>query len=263
MTQLARPDLARNGTNRGHVAPAASAVPGAAQLRRLARSAAWRESASQSVPGWAVISAFLAPGLLVGAWLISDALQTTSYSPVRQTMSVLAGHGASDRWVMTSALFVIGVCQIVTAIGLTRVGTPARILLVVTGLSSIGVAASPEPAAGPTPRHLAFAVICVVATAAWPALIARRSPDKPWILTIRGCTIVTGVFAVMSAWVLIESQGGNYLGLAERLTSSVQGIWPFVVALALRQAARQARNRKIADEDRPVLAVPNQRRGQP
>ena len=89
-----------------------------------------------------------------------DALQPTSYSPIRQTMSVLAGQGATDSWVMTGALFVIGGCQLATAVGLTSVRLPARILLIVTGLCSIGVAASPEPATGPGPRHLVCAALC-------------------------------------------------------------------------------------------------------
>jgi hypothetical protein len=35
-------------------------------------------------------------------------------------------------------------------------------------------------------------------------------------------------------WLAIETQGGSVLGLAERLTSSIQITWPFIVALALR-----------------------------
>jgi hypothetical protein len=36
-------------------------------------------------------------------------------------------------------------------------------------------------------------------------------------------------------WLAIETQGGSVLGLAERLTSSIQITWPFIVALALRR----------------------------
>jgi hypothetical protein len=39
-----------------------------------------------------------------------------------------------------------------------------------------------------------------------------------------------------SSWT-VETQGGSLLGLAERLTSSLQTSWPFVVALALRRAS--------------------------
>jgi hypothetical protein len=172
-------------------------------------------------------------------WLVAGALQPATYSPMRETMSVLAGHSGSDRWVMTAALLLVGSCQIATGAGLTGVGMPARILLILTGLSTLGIAASPEPAAGPTSRHLAFAVSCVVTTAVWPALIARRAPARSWILSVYGCVTVTVVFAGLACWLLVVARdGGGDLGLVERVTSAVLGLFPFVVALALRKKAR-------------------------
>jgi hypothetical membrane protein len=208
----------------------------------LAGPAPGQSTIAEAPPGWAIVSAALTPALLVIAFLIGDALQPTSYSPIRQTMSVLAGQGATDSWVMAGALFLIGGCQLATAVGLTSVRLPARVLLVVTGLCSIGVAASPEPATGPGVRHLVCAALCAATTAAWPALIARRTPQRPLILNVRVCVAVTAVFAVLLCWVVIETQGGNDLGLAERVTSSVQGLWPLVVAVLLRRAWRNTRN---------------------
>jgi hypothetical protein len=43
--------------------------------------------------------------LLIGGWVVADELQPVSYSPVRQTLGVLAGHAGTDRWIMTMALF--------------------------------------------------------------------------------------------------------------------------------------------------------------
>ena len=43
------------------------------------------------------------------------------------------------------------------------------------------------------------------------------------------------VFAALLGWLFIEAKGGGDLGLAERLTTSAQACWPFVVALALRR----------------------------
>src|SRR6202034_1699794 len=108
-TQLARPDPARSRSQE-HVRPApapAPAEPWPADLPGL-----WRPE--QPVPGWAVGTSFLAPVVLVGGWLIAGALQPASYSPMRQTMSVLAGQSGTDRWVMTVALLVVGGCQIAT-----------------------------------------------------------------------------------------------------------------------------------------------------
>ncbi len=79
--------------------------------------------------------------------MIAGVLQPASYSPMRQTISVLAGRSGTDRWVMTAALLATGGCQILTGAGLTGVRVPARILLILTGFSTIGIAASPEPAA--------------------------------------------------------------------------------------------------------------------
>jgi hypothetical protein len=247
MTQPARPDLARSRSGRDYACPGpapAAAEPWPAGRPELVR-------AGRSVPGWVVGTALLAPAVLVGGWLAAGALQPVSYSPMRQTMSVLAGQAGTDRWVMTAALVLVGSCQIATGAGLAGVRVPARILLVLTGLSTLGIAASPEPATGPTPRHLAFAVSCAVTTAAWPALAARRRPARPRVLSVRGCAAATVVFAGLSCWLLIAARdGGGDLGLAERLTSAVQALFPLVVALALRHAARDAGSQRRRRQER-------------
>jgi hypothetical membrane protein len=234
MTQLARPDLARSrsGPEPVHRGPAADTAAAAAD--RWPDAAAGLLPADRPVPGWAVGTALLAPVGLVGGWLVAGALQPPTYSPVRQTMSVLAGHSGADPWVMTAALVLVGSCQIATGAGLAGVGPPARVLLILTGLSTFGIAASPEPVTGPTPRHLAFAVSCVLTTAVWPAFVARRAPARSWLLSVSGCAAVTVVFAALSGWLLIAAHDGGDLGLVERLTSAAQGAFPLFVALALR-----------------------------
>jgi hypothetical protein len=146
---------------------------------------------------------------------------------------------------MTTALLLVGSCQIATGAGLTAARPAARILLILTGLSTLGIAATPEPAAGTTSHHLAFAVSCVVTTAIWPLLVARRAPAQSWVLGIYSCATAAVLFAGLSCWLLIAAQNGSGdLGMVERLTSAVQGFPPLVVALALRPSVRQppARN---------------------
>jgi hypothetical protein len=232
MTQLARPDPARSRSGQDHV----RAGPASAAAEPLPGGRQGLLPAGRPVPGWALGTALLAPVALVGGWLAAGALQPASYSPMRQTVSALAGHAGTDRWVMTAALLLVGSCQIATAAGLTGIRVPARILLILTGLSTLGIAASPQPATGPTSRHLAFAVSCVVTTAVWPALVARRAPGRSLVLSAYTCATVTAVFAGLSCWLLVTAlSGGGDLGLVERLASAVQSLFPLVVALALRR----------------------------
>ncbi len=235
MTQLARPDPARSRSepDLARPGPAAAAVQPATAVYSPPQTPAWRP-----VHGWVVVTACLVPVVLTGGWLIAGALQPASYSPMRQTMSVLAGQAGTDRWVMTAALLLVGGCQVATGAGLTAVRGPARVVLMLTGLSTLAIAATPEPAAGPTPRHLALAVSCVVTASVWPLFVPRRQPARPWIVSVYGCATATAVFVGLSCWLLIAARSGaSDLGLAERLTSAVQGMFPLVVALALRQAA--------------------------
>ena len=73
--------------------------------RRLPIPAAWPVRSSPAAHRWAIISAGLAPILLTGAHLIAGILQPASYSPVRTTISVMAGQAGTDRWVMTGGIF--------------------------------------------------------------------------------------------------------------------------------------------------------------
>jgi hypothetical protein len=152
-------------------------------------------------------------------------------------------------------LFLAGGCQLLTAAGLAGAQGPARIVLAVAGLSSIGIAASPEPAFGSTPQHVAWTSLGAVAIAVWPAFVARHAPRRPLILGRYGCAVVTAVFVVLLGWMVIETQGGSDLGLAERLTVSIETCWPFVIAVALRQATRPH-----PDPGRPMITALRSRR---
>ena len=155
---------------------------------------------------------------------------------------MMAGHAGTDRWVMTGALLLVGGCHLVTAAGLGAIRVPARVLLILAGLASIGIAISPEPMVGSTPQHLAWTSFGAVIITVWPAFVARSGSPQPLIVSRRGSAIVTAVFLALLCWLVIETQGGSDLGMAERLTSSVQTSWPFVVAVVLwRHAARTPR----------------------
>jgi hypothetical protein len=150
----------------------------------------------------------------------------------------MAGQAGTERWVMTGGIFLVGGCYLVTAAGLTGVRASARALLAVAGMAGVGIAASPEPARGTTPRHLAWTVLGAVTIAVWPAFAARRASPRPLILSVCGSAAVTAVFVALLGWLLAETRDGSVLGLAERLTSSIQTCWPFIVAVALRRSRR-------------------------
>ena len=136
---------------------------------------------------------------------------------------------------MTWALFLTGGCYLLTAAGLAGIRRSARILLVVAGVAVIGIATSPEPASGPTARHLAWTVLGAITIAVWPVFAARRGSPRPLILSARGSAAVTVAFIGLLCWFLAEARGGSTLGLAERVATSIEAMWPFVVALTLRR----------------------------
>jgi Protein of unknown function (DUF998) len=224
------------------------------QLARLAQLPGLPLRSDEEVPSWAVLSAGLAPVVLVGAWLVADSLQPRTYSPIRDTVSVLAGLDGTDRWIMTWALFVICGCYLVTAIGLAGLGRPARLLLMVAGMCSAGIALSPEPPSGPTAAHLAWTALGGITIAIWPAVAAWRLEERPLVLSTRPSVAVSVLFVGLFAWVVLETRGGRDLGLAERLDSGVQTCWPFVVALVLRHGARAEAGTEPADQGRPRQA---------
>ena len=186
-----------------------------------------------SVSWWALVSSGLSPVLLILSWAIAEIFQPSTYSPVRQTVSTLSSHAATDPWIVTSALFVVGALHFVTAAGLNGVRRPGRIMLVVAGFSAIGIAAAPQPVHGASPAHIISTAVGEVVIATWPAFIARRKEPGYPILEARRMAWVTTVSLVLFGWLVFETMDGTTLGLAERLASGVQTSWPFVIAVAL------------------------------
>jgi hypothetical membrane protein len=194
----------------------------------------WLAGQARPAPAWVLVTAGLAPVLVIGGWLAAGAVQP-AYSPIRDTVSALAGQAGTHPWIVTGALFTVGGCYLATAVGLAGLRLPARVLLAVAGLSSIGIAASPEPAVGSTPQHLAWTVLGAATITVWPAFTVRRGPGQPLILTARGAAAVTMVFLALTGWLLVETRDGTLLGLSERVMSGVMTTWPFAVSLAVRR----------------------------
>src|SRR5882672_2608884 len=62
-----------------------------------------------SVPWWGMVSAAVAPVLLISGWTFAAGRQRGTYNAVADTVSALAAEGAADRWVMTLAFLLAGV----------------------------------------------------------------------------------------------------------------------------------------------------------
>jgi hypothetical membrane protein len=225
-------------------------LPVAARLRPATSAA--------SLSRWATVSTVLAPLLMVGAWLVAETLQPPSYSPLHSSISGLAALGATDRWIVTGALLLVGACYFVTAAGLPGLRKSARTVLVIAGLSSIGIAMSPQPVHGTNAQHLVWTSLGAVAIAVWPAFTASRAPSRPLILRPPGAAAVTVVSLALLTWLIAETQGGSALGLAERLVTGVQMTWPFIVILALRSGrVRNERSNSVLRTDRCAAGARN------
>ncbi|MDT4894166.1 MAG: hypothetical protein QOE97_3201 [Pseudonocardiales bacterium] len=212
------------------------------------------------VTRWTVACTAMLPTVLTSAWLIAGALQPPDYSPVRQTVSVLAGHAGSHRWIMTSALYVVGAGYLVTAALMTVLSAPCRAGLVLAGAAAIGVASFPQPEHGTSQAHAVCTGIGAITLASWPAVAARQHSVRA-ALGARVTNTAIVVSALVFFWTFIETRDGTALGLAERVSSVGQACWPLVVALALRgaQAGAQPGERRDDARDGALDAARSQR----
>lgn len=192
------------------------------------------------IPWWALLSSGAAPILLVGGWAAASAVQPAGFDPLSHTISALAAVGATDRWLMTAVFAGIGVCYFVTAYGLKRVRAAGRLTLLVGGLCSIAVAVFPEPGdGGTTPEHVVATGLGFATLAAWPCLAVEGGPAAPWPLRPAVSAGFTGLVLASAVWFLVALNCHGQAGVAERVVTGLQALWPVVVAAGLRHAAGQ------------------------
>ena len=193
------------------------------------------------IPWWVILSSGMAFVALIGGWATAASLQPTSFDPLTQTISSLYADGATDRWLITSVLVVVGVCYILTAYGLDAVRTSARICLLIGGVASVLLALFPQPENGTSLRHLVTTGVGFSALAIWPCLSTERRPSAPWALRPAATITFTAVVAASTVWFLLELHAHSAAGLAERVVTGLQATWPVVVASCLRGAPQRAR----------------------
>ncbi len=181
------------------------------------------------IPRWAVASAVGAPVLLIGGWTLAEDRQPAGYSPVRDTISALAARGATDRWVMTSALAGLGACYVITAFGLRPARRAGRGVLAGGGVATLLVAVFPQPAHGNSVPHTVAATAAFISLGAWPMFAARRRPCAPPLTRPMSVTATVALLGLV-VWFAAEIHGGQR-GLAERAAAGAQALWPLAVVL--------------------------------
>ncbi|MGW7289991.1 DUF998 domain-containing protein [Streptomyces sp. NPDC054847] len=183
----------------------------------------------RSVPRWTLISSGCAPVVLVGGWTVAALLQGPAYDPATQTISVLAAYGAEGFGVMTGALLALGVCHLFTAWGLRPAALAGRVALAGGGVAAFAVVLIPAPSSGGSLRHGSVAAVGFALLAVWPVLAADRGGAAPWGLRPLPSLVVTVLMGVGAVWFLIETNRHGVAGVAERLVTCMQSVWPLVV----------------------------------
>ena len=164
----------------------------------------------------------LGPTAFVAAWAIAGA-RREGYSPVDDAISRLAEHGASSRPLMNAGFVTFGIAVPTFALAARQsLGAPAATALVVAGISTLGVAATPL-GPGPDTAHGVLAGIGYVAMAAAPILADRR----------RGAIV-----SAIAAASLVATTIGPAHGLFQRLGLGVVDAWIVVAALGQRREKR-------------------------
>jgi len=188
------------------------------------------------VPGWAVISAILAPIFLLGGLVLARARQPASYNSTRDTISAMAGLGAPDRWIMGLGLAGLGLCYIATGLGLRPAAVPGRVVMVFGGVVSLLASFFPQPHQGTSEMHGIVAGAGFIALAVWPVFAFRPERTAPWPLRLTASLVATLVMIGLLFWFAAELfSGGGRVGLTERFLAGAEAVWPVVVVFGARQ----------------------------
>jgi hypothetical protein len=204
----------------------------------------------RDVPWWGVASSAASPVLLAAGWTIAASLQARPYDSVADTVSGLAGIGATDRWVMTLAFAMTGACDIVTGLALRPARTAGRLILMAGGIAGILLTTSPVRTGDGAPgAHILWAAVGVAALAVWPVAASRRGPAVPWALRPGASIRMAVTLLVLVAWLCLELlTSAGQAGLAERVLGEAQASCPFVVVMSCRHPlALTARGRPLRE----------------
>jgi hypothetical membrane protein len=185
-----------------------------------------------------VVPATAAPVLLVGGWTLAAEIWPGDYNQFSRTISGLAALGAPHRWLMTAVFAVVGVCYLLTALGLRSAAVPGRLLLAAAGVATCAVAGLPLPSEGPSVVHSSVASCAFLALAGWPLAARRNLPGSPWVLRSPVCLTAATVLFALLVWFGVALNIGTGIGLSERAAAGAQATWPAIVACGCWLRAR-------------------------
>jgi len=191
------------------------------------------------LPWWGVASSALAPVLLIGGWTVTAALQPVPFDSVSKSISALAAQGMPYRWLITSALLGVGACHVVTGLALHPVTEASRLMLIFGGVSGMVIAANPQHVHSGSPVHEIFSVSGVVLMMLWPVAGMRADPDAPAALRPQAAWTYGLVTIGLLLWFTTQLFSGDMLGLAERVITADQSLWPLIVVMSVLVAQRR------------------------
>lgn len=212
----------------------------------------------RTVPWWAVLSAASAPVLLIGGWQLAAARQPGGFDPVRQTISALAAQGATDRWIMTTGLAGVGICHVVTALGLRPAAPTGRVLLATGGATTVAVAAFPQPVTGDSPAHVAAAAVAFPALSLWPALAWRRGRTPSRAVSLGAAS---GLLVLLGWFGFDFLTGAPRIGLSERVLAAAQSLWPLAAVVLHRSLDADCSKRGLDNDSLHPDCSPGGRKG--
>jgi hypothetical membrane protein len=180
-------------------------------------------------------SSIAAPILLVAGFTIAASHQQAPYNSWVDTISALAAPTATHSWIMTAALYALGLCHIITAFALRPAASLGRLILAFGGIATLGVAMFPTNATIKPTSHMVAAGLAFGALTVWPVFARQRRHAEAALLHPRICWAATAALGSLVLWFVIElAREGSHVGLAERVVAVAQALWPMLVTNSLR-----------------------------
>lgn len=153
--------------------------------------------------------------------MTAESRQPASFDPMRETISALAALGATDRWIMTAALAAVGVCHVITALGLRTSTLSGRTVLAVGGLATVLVSALPLPT--DASAHGVAAAVAFGSLAVWPALSGGRvQPSGAASMSSAAVLLLLVAGSSSSSW---STAGSDWLSGARRARKRCVRSW--------------------------------------